>query len=157
MQPSSGSSPGTVVDILQMEALGHSGFHVFPRRVSCFPCKGFMFSLVGFHVFPFGVSCFPSQGFMFSPLRTYRRKQISQLFSQVSCGYVFVQHSLERSSEQEESPRHTARTPKGPCHPRKGADHRILFRTDVILQPLLGFHVFPRRVSCFPFSNATIS
>ena len=38
----------------------------FPRRVSCFPAQGFMFSLMGFHVFPLRVSCFPSWGFMFS-------------------------------------------------------------------------------------------
>ena len=28
--------------------------------------QGFMFSLVGFHVSPPGVTCFPSKGFMFS-------------------------------------------------------------------------------------------
>ena len=58
----------------------HSGFHVFPRRVSCFPLlcdrsgvscfpvtTGFMFSPHnGFHVFPRRVSCFPIWGFMFS-------------------------------------------------------------------------------------------
>ena len=37
----------------QMDASGNNGFHVFPRRVSCFPIWGFMFSLAGFHVFPF--------------------------------------------------------------------------------------------------------
>ena len=140
--------------------VGHNGIQpeaadVGRLRVSCFPSWGFMFSLSG-------VSCFPSWGFMFSPYGFH------VFLSQA--GFMFS-HILRFGP----TPRAGPSSVRHPwcCHRRNSvwgfmfschsrfhvfpSQWVSCFPSQGFMFSHLGFHVFPRRVSCFPLNDPASS